>query len=134
MPPLPVVCTCEPALNNKSPADKRTLTPPPPDATSCPTAEPSAVWATAEPLMGTRLTTTDTVSTVKPEVSVTKAPPLPADNDKVSNEVSSGSVLLPTAPLAPVVKDSPEAVTSKAVSPSITEPPATTATNAVLVT
>ena len=88
----------------------------------------TAVCACATPPALTRLTTTDTLPVLRPALSVMKAPPLPADSDKVSTEVSSASLLLPTAPAVPVLTYKARAVTSTALSPSTTEPPACKAT------
>ncbi|CAN1573092.1 hypothetical protein MCEMAEM4_03427 [Burkholderiaceae bacterium] len=60
----------------------------------------------------------------KPLLSLMNAPPLPTDRVKVLTDVSSASVLLPMAPVLPVVMSKSKAVTSMALSPSITEPPA----------
>ncbi|CAN1573047.1 hypothetical protein MCEMAEM4_03424 [Burkholderiaceae bacterium] len=60
----------------------------------------------------------------KPLLSLMYAPPLPTDRVKVLTDVSSASLLLPIAPALPVVITKPKAVTSVALSPSTTEPPA----------
>ena len=88
----------------------------------------TAACACATPPALTRFTTTDTLPVFRPELSLTKAPPVPTDKDKVSTEVSSASLALPRAPAAPVLTYRACAVTSSALSPSITEPPACRAT------
>ncbi|CAN1572632.1 hypothetical protein MCEMAEM4_03391 [Burkholderiaceae bacterium] len=60
----------------------------------------------------------------KPLLSLMNAPPLPTDKVKLPTAVSSASPPLPIAPALPVLSTKPSAVTSMALSPSTTEPPA----------
>ena len=94
----------------------------------------TALCACATPPVLTRLTTTDTLPVPKPALSLTNAPPVPTDSDKVPTAVSSASLPLATPPVLPVLRYRPCADTSVALSPSTTEPPACTATLAALVT